>query len=290
MKVAGFTFIRNALLYDYPIKEAILSILPVCDEFVVAVGQSDDDTLGLIRSIRSDKIRIIETVWDDSLREGGKVLAVETDKAFQAISKEMDWAFYIQGDEVIHEKYLPTIVAAMKKWKDDDGVDGLLFDYLHFYGSYDYIAFTSKWYAHEIRVIKNNKSFYSYRDAQGFRKNDNEKLWVKKIDAYVYHYGWVKPPEKQQLKQQTFNKLWHDDTWVDKHVVKGESFDYTGIDALKKFEGSHPAVIQSRIDEKNWVFDFDISNNTISTKNRLKNFFKKYLGLDLNYRNYRIRR
>ena len=103
MKVSGFTFIRNAIKYDYPVVEAIRSILPLCDECVVAVGQSEDGTRALIESIDPDKIRIIDTVWDDSLREGGAVLAQETDKAFRAISQDADWAFYIQGDEVVHE-------------------------------------------------------------------------------------------------------------------------------------------------------------------------------------------
>lgn len=289
MKVAGFTFIRNALLYDYPVQEAILSILPLCDEFVVAVGQSDDATIDLIRGINSHKIRIIETVWDDSLREGGKVLALETDKAFKAISDDVDWAFYIQGDEVIHEKYLPTIAKAMEEWKDDKNVDGLLFDYLHFYGSYDYLGLSPKWYLHEIRIVRKRQNIYSYRDAQGFRKNDNEKLLVKKINAYVYHYGWVKPPAKQQLKQQTFNKLWHDDAWVDKHVAKGDTFDYAGIDALRRFEGTHPEVMKNRIQEKNWQFDLDLSRNSLSLKHRLKLFLKKYLGIDFSYKNYRLK-
>jgi len=104
MKVSGFTFVRNAVLYDYPIVEAIQSILPLCDELVVAVGNSDDETLELIQSISNPKIKIIETIWDDSLRKGGAVLAVETQKAFEAISSKSDWAVYIQGDEVIHEK------------------------------------------------------------------------------------------------------------------------------------------------------------------------------------------
>ena len=40
MKVTGFTFIRNAVINDYPIAEAINSILPLCDEVVVALGNS----------------------------------------------------------------------------------------------------------------------------------------------------------------------------------------------------------------------------------------------------------
>jgi hypothetical protein len=129
MKVTGFTFIRNAVKFDYPVTEAISSILPLCDDFVVAVGNSDDDTEGLIQSVDKQKIRIIKTAWDDSpeMKRGGKVFASETNKAFQAVPDDSDWAFYIQGDEVVHEKYLDVIQAAMEKWKDDVRVDGLLF-------------------------------------------------------------------------------------------------------------------------------------------------------------------
>lgn len=184
MKVTGFTFIRNAVINDYPIAEAIQSILPICDEFIVAYGKSDDETLALIKQINSPKIKIIETVWDDSIREGGKTFAIETDKAYAQISDDTDWAFYIQGDEIVHEKYLPFIKAAMEANLSADKVEGLLFKYLHFYGSYDYTASSRRWYRNEIRVLKFDKAVKSYRDAQGFRK-DNRKIRVKPIDAYI---------------------------------------------------------------------------------------------------------
>ncbi|MCZ2100887.1 MAG: glycosyltransferase family 2 protein [Chitinophagales bacterium] len=289
MKVCGFSFIRNAVLFDYPIQEAMLSILPLCDEFFIAVGQSDDETLALIKSIDSDKIRIIETIWDDSLREGGQVLAVETNKSFQAIPDDYDWCIYIQGDEVIHEKYHENIKNAMERYCHESQIDGLLFDYLHFYGSYDYVATSAKWYKHEIRIIKNNKNIYSYRDAQGFRKDDDKKLNVAYIDASVYHYGWVKPPKNMQAKQKTFHKLWHDDQWVDKHVSDGTEFDYSGIDQLAHFEGTHPMVMADRIERLNWHFHRDLSHNSVSFKDKMKQFLKKYLGLDFSYRNYVIK-
>lgn len=289
MKVSGFTFIRNAIKYDYPVVEAIKSILPICDEFVVAVGKSDDNTLELIRSIDREKIKIIETIWDESFREGGKVLAVETDKAFNAVSEDSDWAFYIQGDEVVHEKYLDTIYSGMKKYKDNEKVDGLLFKYLHFYGSYDYIGDSYRWYRREIRVIKNNKNIYSYRDAQGFRKGNNKKLKAKLIDAYIYHYGWVKDPRAMQDKQETFNKLWHDDDWLKKNVVKSDKFDYSNIDSLKRFTQTHPAVMSSRIKSKNWHFDYDISYNKLSAKDFLKKNIEKVTGYRIGeYKNYKL--
>jgi glycosyltransferase involved in cell wall biosynthesis len=181
---------------------------------VVALGNSTDNTLQLIESIGSDKIKIIHTVWDDSLRAGGAVLAIETNKAFEAISEDADWAFYLQGDEVVHEKYLDTIYKQMQQWQHSPEVEGLLFKYLHFYGSYQYIGDSRKWYRREIRIIRNNKNIRAYRDAQGFRKKDSTKLQVKLIDAYVYHYGWVREPLKQQQKQLTFHKYWHNDEWL----------------------------------------------------------------------------
>lgn len=289
MKVTGFTFIRNAITYDYPIVEALKSILPMCDDFVIAVGKSEDDTLNLIKSIDPDKIKVIETVWDDSLRTGGRVLAEETNKAFQAVGADADWCFYIQGDEIIHEQYHDTILAGMKRWKDDKNIDGLLFKYLHFYGSYDYVGTSSRWYPYEIRIVRNDKSIYSYQDAQGFRKGDNEKLNVKLLDAYVYHYGWVKDPRAMQRKQEIFHKLWHDDDWVEKNVIKAEAFDYAAhIDAVKKFDGTHPEVMKERIAASNWSFDYDISFNRTPLKERLKRVAENNLGINMSYRNYKL--
>ena len=132
MKVCGFSIIRNAIKYDYPIKEAIMSVLPLCDAFYIGVGLSDDDTLAMIKGIESSKIVIIETVWDDGLRQGGRVLAAETNKVFEAIPLDYDWCFYIQADEVVHEKYHDAIRSAMHVALPNMAVNGLLFDYTHF--------------------------------------------------------------------------------------------------------------------------------------------------------------
>jgi glycosyltransferase involved in cell wall biosynthesis len=286
LKVTGFTFIRNACKFDYPVVEAIKSILPICDEFVVAVGNSEDETLDIVKAIHPTKIKIIETIWDDSLRKGGRVLAVETDKALAAISADTDWAFYIQGDEVMHEKYLETIKAAMLQWKDAKEVDGLLFKYLHFYGSYDYIGLSTRWYANEIRIVRPGRSIYSYRDAQGFRKGDNEKLRVKEIDAFIYHYGWVKDPRVMQVKQESFHKMWHDDEWVAKNVAKAEAFDYSKVDGLKRFKGTHPQVMLERIAKSNWQFDYEMSFLKVKIKDRFKKLILKTTGIELGYKNY----
>jgi hypothetical protein len=287
VKVAGFSFIRNAIKFDYPVIEAITSVLPLCDIFVVAVGNSEDGTEALIRNIPTDKIRIINTTWDDNLREGGKVLADETNKAFDAIGSEYDWCFYIQGDEAMHEKFIPVVRAEMEKHLQNKEVEGLLFGYKHFYGSYEYIGVSRKWYRKEIRVVRNNKSIRSYKDAQGFRI-EGQKLKVKEIAAEIYHYGWVRNPKAQQLKQETFHKLWHDDDWVKKNVVEADEFDYKTIETLSRFEGTHPACMDKRLKNSKWNFQYDASKSRKNFKEKLSFFIERMTGYRIGeYKNYR---
>lgn len=289
MKVAGFTFIRNAVQFDYPIIEAITSVLPLCDEFIVAVGQSDDDTLALIEAIPSDKIRVVHTVWDDSARGGGRVLALETDKALAAVSPDIDWAFYIQGDEVLHEQYIPVVREAMQTYLSDPTVEGLLFNYLHFYGSYSYVGDSRRWYRREIRVIRNTGHVASYKDAQGFRTRDGRKLRVKPIDAFIYHYGWVKPPETQKKRLRNANYFWNTADTIDKAHASVDAFDYSQIDSLAPFTGTHPAVMQPRVDRLNWPFTFDTSQKRYSPRVRLLTFIEKLTGWRIGeYKNYKL--
>ncbi len=289
MRVAGFLFIRNAVKYDYPVKEALLSILPLCDEVIVSIGNSEDDTEELIRSIHSPKIRISYSVWDDTLREGGKVLAVETDKAFDHVSSAADWCIYLQGDEVIHEADYTTIRENMMRYKEDPQVEGFLFKYRHFYGSYDYLGDSRRWYSHEIRIIRNDKSIRSYRDAQGFRKN-GQKLRVRSIDATIHHYGYVKHPTVQLQKHLNFEKLYNHSSLADKVSVKKlDAFDYERIDSLQKFTGSHPQVMQALIRRKNWHYAVDISKKNFTLKGWFHYWAEKLTGHRFfEYRNYKV--
>lgn len=288
MKVAGFSFIRNAIQFDYPIVEAITSVLPLCDEFVVAVGDSDDDTLALIKAIPSNKIRIIDTVWDQNARAGGRVLALETDKALAAVSPDADWAFYIQGDEVLHETSIPVVREAMQLYLNDKSVEGLLFNYLHFYGSYSYIGDSRRWYRNEIRVIRNTGNVVAYKDAQGFRTRNNHKLRVKSIDAYMYHYGWVKPPEAQRERLRYANYFWNTPDQAAEVEAAQEHFAYGQIDSLAQFTGTHPAVMQPRVDRLNWPFTFDTSQKHYSPRVRFLTFIEKLTGWRIGeYKNYR---
>jgi hypothetical protein len=292
MKVVGFSFIRNAVTYQYPIVEAIRSILPLCDEVVVAVGRSADNTRALVAAI-SPRVRIVDTEWDDSLKEGGRVLAVETDKAYAAIPADADWCIYIQGDEVLHEDGYDAIRQAMKRWKDDRRVDGLLLKYRHFFGSYAYVGAEGHWYRHEIRVLRRAENFYSYRDAQGFRKGRNQKLNVKPVDAYIHHYGWVQDPKVMKAKFNVKDIINHGkEGSIDKlevsNIVVPEGYAFSLVNSLARFVGTHPKVMQERISRMDWTFEWDMSRNWLSRKDKFKNLVEKLTGWrPFSYRNYK---
>ena len=281
MRISGFTFIRNAVKYDYPIVESISSILNICNEVIILVGKSQDGTLKLVQSIKTNKIKIIETVWDDTIRSKGKILAQETNKALNLISKDSDWAFYIQGDEVIHEKDTSSIMEGLNAWKDRKEIEAILFNYFHFYGSYNHLANSYKWYRKEIRIIRNNIGIRSYGDAQGFRRN-NKKLHVKLIKAHIYHYGWVKLPTVMQSKIKNISKYYSS---KDRH----DNFQYTNIDSLIEFDQSHPKIMKSRIKNHGWKFSYDIKRNKLSLISRIRKWIEKKTGLIVGeYRNYKL--
>lgn len=288
MFVSGFTIIRNAIQYDYPVLESIQSILPICDEVIVLVGESSDETLSLIQSIQSDKIKIHHSVWDDSLREGGRVLAVETDKAMDLINPKADWCFYIQADEVFPEKDINALQLSMKLNLNNAKVEGLLFEYVHFFGSYSFIASSRDFYRNEIRVIRRNSTIRSYKDAQGFRIA-GRKLKVKKSGASIYHYGWVRHPEMMSHKIKNFHQLWHSDEWIASQKQLNEAFDYNGIDAIDTFKGNHPQVMLKRISEKNWDFQPALNKKNIPFRKKALYLIEKLFGIRLGeYKNYQI--
>ncbi len=287
MKISGVTIVKNAIDFDYPIMECIQSLLPIVDEMIVSVGDGKDNTEDVIKTITNDKIKIVHSVWDNKIKIGGSVLAVETDKVIKQVAKDSDWIFYLQADEVIHEKDYSIIIDACEKYKDDTKVQGLLFKYHHFYGSFDYVGDSRRWYNNEIRIIKNNIGVTSYKDAQGFRIND-KKLTVKKIDAFIYHYGWVRNPNAQMKKIVNFDLYWGAESV--REVQQNELFDYLQkADSLAKYIGIHPKVMQERIAAKNWELSLDVNEKRFSKKDYVLYKFEKLTGIRLfDYKNYKV--
>lgn len=289
MNISGVIILRNAVINDYPAVESIQSVLPLVNEMIVSIDPGDDNTWDVISSLNNPKIKMIRSFWDMSKREGGKVYADETNKALDEVSPDADWIFYIQADELIHEKDYNAILEAARDYQHQKKVEGLLFRYIHFYGTYDYVGVGRQWYGYETRMIKNNSSIRSYKDAQGFRIGD-KKINVVKVNADVYHYGWVKSPRKMKEKiDQTIVFYNNDDEGIKRYREDVIDFAFDNFGQLERFSGTHPAVIQDRIGRQNWHLDFDVKKSTYSQKNKILNILEKWTGIRFfEFRNYRI--
>lgn len=289
MTISGFTMVKNATKLYYPVKASIRSILPIVDEFVVALGDCDpdDQTREEIESIGSPKIRIIDTTWDLVTYPNGMENAHQTDIAKEACTG--DWLFYLQADEVVHEQDLPEIVQACKKWREDENVEGMLFNYLHFWGDYRHYQHCHGWYPNEIRIIRNRKDIHSWESAQSFRRipdfdyrnyrqqKNTFKLQVIPLKAAIYHYGWVRPPSYMQQKRKALDSIHKKEEEVRKlYQGQQETFDYGPLNLAATFKGTHPAVMQEWIQKFNWSDQLYEKGKIPTNRPRFKHEKMKY--------------
>ncbi len=268
--VCGFSFGKNLTKLNYPIEAAVHSVLPLCDEFVFAVGQSEDDTRQRVANI-SPKITIIDTQWPE-IQVDGTVLAVEANKALDAAQATgCRWGIYIQADEVIHEDDLSLMEQAMARHADDPQIKALLFRYLHFVLDYQT---TDPWMYHKAsRIMKLDQGLRIFGDACGpgmpqytGNKNDgyldknhmgSHVAWAegknaqgRTAQARVFHYGWVKTRQQLDTKFEMVEKLWWGSlSQEEKEKRKTNKFgDFIGrYGFLKNYKGSHPKLMSQLI-------------------------------------------
>ncbi len=285
MKISGFSVIRNGILMGYPVLQSIQSLLPLVDEFVVGVGQSDDDTKDLIQGLNDPKIKVFDSFWDTQKTKGGLMLSEKTNEALDRCAH--DWCFYLQADEVVHENDLNPVFEAVKRADRDPRVQGLLFRYLHFYGSYSTIATSRKWYRNEVRVVRRSTGIRSHNDAQGFRVG-GEKPSVIPSNGRIFHYGWVKPPQTMGRKSKLLNRWWHGN----KRDHEFENFEYDRQYGLRLFEGGHPRVMRDLIASQDWAFehrrrldDWTLKDLNLLASDVFERLFRHRIG---EYKPYRL--
>lgn len=264
MKVSGFTLIRNGIRFDYPFIESFRSILPVVDEFIINVGKGDDLTLDKIQEFAREegqgKVHFFESNWQlnqPEKKKGGIILSEQTNVSLDHCTN--DWCFYLQADEVLHENDYPIIRNALSQAEQRTEVEGILFDYLHFYGSFDVIQHSRSTYRREIRILRKSSTARSIGDAQSFRKKTGEKLAVIQSNARVFHYGWVRAPDAMKEKTFFLDQLYHGDPQPEHAQLgiphTGNNYVYKKIWGLRPFSDSHPQVMKSRIQNKGWHWD-----------------------------------
>lgn len=299
MVVSAFTYIRNGFTYAYPFIESIKSLLPLVDEYIVVIGKGEDGTRESVAALNDPKIKIIDTVWDEGLRTGGKVFAQQANIGMDHCRQDADWLFHLQADEVVHEHDLPLLRKALQENKDNHLIDGLLLPFIHFYGDYNHYCPSRRFHKYEIRVVKNDPHIRSYKDSMGFRKYINparqdgekgEKLKAVLVPASIYHYSWARPPKKLTAKRIAFGKVYNpsDDFIAELERTEADGYGYREYDYLRKFTGTHPAVMQPVVAAQDWTFVYDPAKNNMTLKEKMLKVVEEWTGRQLfTYKNYR---
>ena len=287
MKVSGFTFLRNGQKLGYPFVESIRSVLPLVDEFVIALGPCDDATEAMVRAIGDPKIRIIPTQWNERLRPDYSVkgFVYGQQKSIALYNCTGDWAFYLEADEVVHEDDLPKIRAAMEKYLNDERVEALAFEYLHFYGNQNTIAWSPGWYRSEVRIIRNNIPAWS-SEALFFNVVESHKKSryprAARIGATIYHYGWVRSEAQMNQKTAAVGQYWE--------AGPREPVDYAEIDAavLKPFTGRHPQAVKDWLPPAQGIFRANPDHRLTrrERKHRRMMWLEKTFGLRFDRKHY----
>jgi glycosyltransferase involved in cell wall biosynthesis len=289
--ISGFTFARDAVKLDYPLRESILSALPLVDEYIVHIGACTDDPVEQVESIGDPRIRIIRSTWDPSRYVHGATNADQTNIALDQCSSP--WCLYLQADEVLHEQDYGRILDAVAKYGPRADVEGLLFHYNHFWGDYGRVQRAHNWYSREIRIVRNIPGIRSWKSAQSFRR-DGMKLRAADTGAFIYHYGWVRHPEVMRRKTIALDSLHHGRDWVDRrHPEPAKPWDYGPLDRVPRFTGTHPGVMTERIRTKSWRAedfadpDSPPDHRHLRPATRLLSALERLLGRKLGeYRNY----
>jgi len=284
MKISAFTFIKNGQILGYPFLESIKSILPIVDEFVINVGESEDDTLAQIRAIDNSKIRVIKSKWNNKMQDRGYVYGQQ--KMIAQFNCTGDWLFYIEGDEVYHENDLEKIQDSMKLYLNDSNIEALVFDFYHFYGNSNSYLESPGWYRSEARVIKSSVRSYApdglfWLVLEGNKKGRYPR--AKKVDAHCYHYGWIRSEAQMNLKSQKVQKYWG---------KVPNKIDYSQIDQsiIKEFTGTHPNCVLNWLPKEMGVYEADSNYklNKKQKKHRLMIKLELLFGLELSKKHYKL--
>jgi glycosyltransferase involved in cell wall biosynthesis len=289
MKISGFTFLRNGQKLGYPFVASIRSILPIVDEFIIALGPCDDDTEKMLGEIGDAKIRIIRTQWNENIRPDYSVkgFVYGQQKTIALANCTGDWAFYLEADEVVHEEDLAKIRGAMAQYWDDERVEALAFDYLHFYGNRNTIVWSPGWYRSEVRIIRNTIPAWSsealyFNVVVGHKKSRYPRAAI--TGATIYHYGWVRSEAQMNLKSAAVLKYWQNRA--------SKAVNYTQIDpaSLKPFTGAHPKVVRDWLPAEEGLFKADPNYRPSSRekKHRMMLRLEQWFGLRFNKKHYRL--
>ena len=279
MKISAFTFLRNRIQLGYPFLESIRSALPLVDEYIIALGECNDESREAIEAIGDERIKIIDTQWNGTT---GRGFVYGQQKMIGLFNTTGAWSLYLEGDEVLHERDIKGIRELAEQADEDPRIEAIAFKYHHFYGTPDQVATGPAWYRVEPRMIRNHDIRVIAPDGLFFVVMDKNRRgrYPKALesDATIHHYGWVRSVESHDEKSRQVSSFWGE------HRTKGSPYEDVDPTNLKPFAGAHPEVMRDWLENKaNREFNVnpDYRLTTRDRRQRVKRVIERFTGLDL---------
>ena len=168
IKISGIQTISNAVSLGYSFIEAVLSVLPIVDEFLINDGGSSDDTPLYLKKLQKtfpDKIKLFNKPFY-------RCEAWETiDECVNYLISQAkgDWIFEVFGDEIWHEKNLLEVKQIIEK-ASKKGYNSIrmIAHWVNFHhiSSFEY---------RNVRIIRKLDDLKSYWCGDDFRTAETEK-------------------------------------------------------------------------------------------------------------------
>lgn len=193
MKLGGTMILHNAVRFDYCVKEALTSLCRACDEVVVLECESTDETPALLESMIADhpNLRVIKNEW--AVRADKHRLSVLTNIATEALSKDVEWLFNLQADEVIADNVDKSIILDAIRVAVSRNSKAVQIRRINLWGDFDH-HFSDNYpnkpvSNHVVRIV--HRSCKSVGDAESF---SGRAYLGAREKIIIVHYGFLRDP------------------------------------------------------------------------------------------------
>jgi glycosyltransferase involved in cell wall biosynthesis len=238
--LSGYVCIRNAIFFDYCIREAVMSLLPVCDEVIISDGQSDDGTFEILKELAKmdSRVRIITYPWDNPVRDiGFWTRWMNTARGHLRYATQLE----VDADEIIDPAGYDQIRALVGTGKS------ALFQRLNFWKDSKHLAPENVACGTQVARL-GPTSAWMCSDEPFPAVNPNIRTDAEPFPTLrIFHYGFIRDPKAFVRKSVAVQNMFFGscDSRITEMDAQGKDWrdrDYFEGLKLREYNDYHPEV------------------------------------------------
>ncbi len=204
--ISGCVAARNSVKFGYPLRECLESLVPICDEVVLAYDPTTDDGTPELAIRLRDELGIVlfESPWDMNNMKKGLEIGHQSQVAMDACSPSTEWRLCVQQDEAFHEEDHSKIQELVRN--DLPGVTGFDFVRPYFFGNLHTIR--RDWSVKITRLTKKGTHTYDDFDGQNCRPL-NPLMHHADSGIWLYHYSRIGDPQLIAKRVRNVDSFFH---------------------------------------------------------------------------------